>query len=151
MTFNKEKYYEILEVVKSCVKQEPTSKSTEVANAMNKLKTTSEEKQAQITSLKKEKEELSSIIESSEKKIVELVAKIQVLEEEKSAIEKATFEKPILIISSEEILPLASNWEKQFVLKSADENKVEEKVKEKQVEKGDANQSRNGIETFVLS
>ena len=36
-------------------------------------------------------------------------------------------------------------------MKSADENKVEEKVKEKQVEKGDANQSRNGIETFVLN
>lgn len=151
VTFNKEAYYEILEVVKSCVKQEPTSKAAEVANAMSNLKTTSEEKQAQITSLKKEKEELSSIIEDYEKRVAELIAKMQVLEDEKSAIEIATFEKPILIISSEEILPLASDWEKQFVLKATDEQKPVEKVEEKQGVKEEVKQPRNGVEAFILN
>ena len=150
---NKDAYFEFLEVINSCVKiDNQQSKSAEVAQAMGNIKTTSGEKDAIIANLKKEKQELKGVIKNCQEEILllkeEKVAAIKVSED----VKKKALEQPILIISSEKILPLPTDWEKQFVVK-VEENVVEKLKKDEAediVEETEKKPS-NGVEAFILN
>lgn len=152
---NKDVYFEFLNIINSSVKSDnQVSKSVELAQAMGNIKTTTGEKDAVIAKLKKEKEELQIVISTFQKEITVLKEEKQAAIEESENAKKKSLEQPILILSSEKLLPLASDWEKQFV------PKVEEEVVEAAEPKQESTdektgkekrQPRNEVETYILN
>lgn len=116
VSVDKELYFQLLESINSNVKIEnATGKSADVSKVLSNIKTITAKKDVQIATLKKDKEELYAVIESYKKELEELELQKQQIIDEKETMKKSVLEQPVLIISSEKILPLASDWEKQFV------------------------------------
>ena len=163
VVLNKEIYFELLEVINTSVKSEKqVSKAVELAMAMGNVKFSTAEKESTITGLKNEKKELNGVIAKYQEEIKSLENEKQALIAERDVAWKNALEQPILIISSEKILPLPSDWEKQFVLDAEveevdtehNEEVKEPPAKESQTEEPPSEEQRkprNKVEEYILN
>lgn len=137
VTLNRAELEQMIEGICKILKVEKTSvETTGVAAALSNLKTSSGEKKVQIDALKKESEELKKEISKRDAIISELQDKEKTLSEALRDAGRKSLEIPVVIVSTEEILPRVTEWEKQFVKQiveaSPAENKSEEKEEAKQ-------------------
>ena len=158
VVLNKENYFELLEVINTSVKSDKqVSKAVEVALAMGNVKFSTAEKKAVISNLKKDKLELNDVINVYKEEIAVLEKEKQAALAERDLAKKEMLEQPILIISSEKLLPLPSDWEKQFVQDVEAEvfkSETKEEEEPQSVEEAPPKESRqpkNKVEEYILN
>ncbi|MBQ5852383.1 MAG: hypothetical protein IIW54_16460, partial [Lachnospiraceae bacterium] len=79
-----------------------------------------------------EVEDLKAIIAQRDATIKTMVEKEKALSKELEEAIKKTLEQPVVIVSTEEILPPASAWEKQFVAMQKQETVIESNTENQQ-------------------
>ena len=127
VSLNRKAIEELVAYLCGVLRVESTNISgTSVDKSLSNLKTTSAEKNATIEGLKKKVDELTGNVKEYKKKLSDL-------EKEREEQFKSSFEMPVVLVSTEEVLPKATAWERQLVIRrnseDYDDSKKENKKK----------------------
>lgn len=134
VTLNRAELERMVEGICKILKVEKTSvEATGVAAAFSNLRMTSGENKVQIKALKKESEELTEEITKRDAMISELQEKEKSLSKALRDTRKKALEIPVVLVSTEEILPRVTEWEKQFVKQIVEAPPAEKKSEEKEM------------------
>ena len=134
VTLNRLELEKAIEWLCRLLKVEKTSlMATGVAAAFTNLRTTSGDKNAQIEALKKQVNKLQAIISEKDVLLKEKQDEVDLLSQELKEAQRKELELPTVLVSTEEILPKATAWERQLVIsrnsEEQDDSKKEDEKK----------------------